>query len=154
MKHEERGTVVEGTRHLENGGHVDSLNLGVMLACAPGPSGHHNLFEWANATVLSTMSTRGELNRRNQRDERRPSRFQHRSNWNSRIRDLVDDDRRVYSLSSFSFVLFFLLFECCQAVFDPDFMLLFIPLYLYIQGEKKIWLAQIKCAPSIWWKYM
>lgn len=30
---------------VENGGHVDSLNLGVMLACTPGPSGHHNLFE-------------------------------------------------------------------------------------------------------------
>lgn len=28
-----------------NGDRVDSLNLGVMLAYLPGPSGHHNLFE-------------------------------------------------------------------------------------------------------------
>ncbi|KAK9295029.1 hypothetical protein QLX08_010517 [Tetragonisca angustula] len=45
---ETRRTWYSGTRdarYLENGGHVDSLNLGVMLACTPGPSGHHNLFE-------------------------------------------------------------------------------------------------------------
>lgn len=34
-----------------NDDRVDSLNLGVMLAYLPGPSGHHNLFEWASAIV-------------------------------------------------------------------------------------------------------
>lgn len=35
----------EEQRWCNNGDRVDSLNLGVMLAYLPGPSGHHNLFE-------------------------------------------------------------------------------------------------------------
>lgn len=61
----ERSQNQTSTKHLESGGHVDSLNLGVMLACTPGPSGHHNLFEWANATVVSTVYPR----KQNARDE-------------------------------------------------------------------------------------
>lgn len=47
----ERDEDEEQQQRRNNDDRVDSLNLGVMLAYLSGPSGHHNLFEWASAIV-------------------------------------------------------------------------------------------------------